>query len=148
MLEKSKRDKIITIQNEAISIQDDLIAQAQEEFDVAQKMVEKLSVKAGLNGVIQRLPLNLGQSVTAGSELALIGSLSPLVAEVKVPQIQAHLLRVGMLADINTLNDQVQGQVVRIDPVISDGAVIIDIELQATNSVSYTHLTLPTIYSV
>jgi HlyD family secretion protein len=133
-LEESKLDKLIVIQTEALSIQDDLIAQAQDDFDVAKLMVEQLSVKAGLNGVIQRLPLSLGQSVISGSELALIGSLSPLVAEIKVPQIQAHLIQMGMRAEISTLNNQVRGQVVRVDPVISDGAVQIDIELETIHT--------------
>jgi HlyD family secretion protein len=133
-LEESKLDKLIVIQTEALSIQDDLIAQAQDDFDVTKLMVEQLSVKAGLNGVIQRLPLSLGQSVISGSELALIGSLSPLVAEIKVPQIQAHLIQVGMRAEISTLNNQVRGQVVRVDPVISDGAVQIDIELETIHT--------------
>lgn len=128
-LEKSKIAKLVSMQNEAISIQDDLIAQSSEEFEVAKLMVEQLSVTAGINGVIQRFPLNLGQTVTVGTELALIGSLSPLIAEIKVPQIQAHLVRAGMQSEIQTLNNQISGQVVRIDPVINEGAVQIDIKL-------------------
>ncbi|WP_405128318.1 efflux RND transporter periplasmic adaptor subunit [Pseudoalteromonas sp. PB2-1] len=130
-LEESKLDKLTEMQKEALSIQDDLISQAEDEFNVAKLMVEQLSVKAGMKGVIQRLPLSLGQSVTAGSELALIGSLSPLVGEIKVPQIQAHLIQMGMKAEITTLNEQVHGRVIRVDPVINDGAVQVDIELEA-----------------
>ena len=130
-LEESKMNKLVMMQKEAISIQDDLITQSTEEFNVAKQMVEQLSVKAGINGVIQRLPLNLGQSVTAGTELALIGSLSPLIAEIKVPQIQAHLVKAGMQSEIQTLNNQINGQVVRIDPVVNEGAVQIDIKLEA-----------------
>ena len=133
VLEKSKLSKLTAMQNEALAIQDDLIAQSQEEFDVARQMVDQLSVKAGMRGVIQRLSLNLGQSVTAGTELALIGSLSPLVAEIKVPQMQAHRVVNGMKAEIATLNGQIQGQVTRVDPVVNDGAVQIDIEIQSTS---------------
>ncbi len=129
LLEKSKLAKLTAMQQEALAIQDDLIAQAQEEFDVTKKMVEQLSVKAGINGVIQRLSLNLGQSVSAGTELALVGSLSPLVAEIKVPQLQAHLVTANMKAQISTVNGQITGQVVRVDPVVVDGAVQVDIEL-------------------
>jgi len=129
VLEKSKLGKLTAMQNEALAIQDDLIAQAQTEFDVTKTMVEQLSVKAGMNGVIQRLSLNLGQSVSAGTELALIGSLSPLVAEIKVPQLQAHLVTAKMKAQISTVNGQITGQVVRVDPVVVDGAVQVDIEL-------------------
>jgi HlyD family secretion protein len=128
-LEKYKIEKITDVHTEALLIQDDLINQAREEFEVAKKMVEQLSVKAGMKGVIQRSSLNLGQSVSAGTELALIGSLSPLVAEIKVPQMQAHIVTAGMKAEINTVNGQIVGYVVRVDPVISEGAVQVDIQL-------------------
>jgi HlyD family secretion protein len=128
-LEKVKLNKLLALHTEALAIQDDLISQSQEEFDVAKHRVSQLSVKAGLRGVIQRLPLDLGQSVSIGTELALIGSLSPLVAEVKVPQLQAYLVQNGMEAEIGTVNGQVSGQVTRIDPVIEEGAVQIDIEI-------------------
>lgn len=132
-LEKSKILKLVAMQKESLAIQDDFIAQAQEEFDVTKQMVEQLRVKAGINGVIQRSSLNLGQSVTAGTELALIGSLSPLVAEIKVPQLQAYMVTAGMKAKINTVNGQLSGQVVRVDPVVVDGAVQVDIELSESN---------------
>jgi len=128
-LEKTKLKKIADVHNESLSIQDDLIAQAREEFDVAKLMVEQLSVKAGMEGVIQRSSLNLGQSVSPGTELALIGSLSPLIAEIKVPQLQAHMVAAGMKAEINTVNGQILGQVVRVDPVVNEGAVQVDIQL-------------------
>ncbi|MGS0825371.1 efflux RND transporter periplasmic adaptor subunit [Shewanella sp. 0m-8] len=135
-LEKSKRSKMIAMQTEALSIQDDLIAQAQEEFDVATLMVNQLSVTAGMKGVIQRLPLNLGQSVTAGTELALIGSLSPLVAEIKVPQMQSHMVTSNMVAEITTLHGQILGEVVRVDPVVNEGAVQVDIELTTQSKIN------------
>jgi len=128
-LERNKLDKIIAVHAEALLIQNDLISQARDEFDVAKQMVEQLSVKAGMAGVLQRASLNLGQSVSIGTELALIGSLSPLVAEIKVPQMQAHMVTAGMQAEINTVNGQILGQVVRIDPVVSEGAVQVDIQL-------------------
>lgn len=132
-LERVKIEKIAAVHQEALLIQDDLIGQANAEFEVAKNMVEQLSVKAGMKGVIQRSTLSLGQSVTAGTELALIGSLSPLVAEIKVPQIQAHMVAAGMKAEISTVNGQILGYVVRIDPVISEGAVQIDIQLNEGN---------------
>ncbi|GAA0812053.1 hypothetical protein GCM10009111_05460 [Colwellia asteriadis] len=128
-LEKHKLAKIADVHREALLIQDDLINQAQEEFEVAKQMVEQLSVKAGMKGVIQRSSLHLGQSVSAGTELALIGSLSPLIAEIKVPQMQAHIVAAGMKAKINTVNGQILGYVVRVDPVINEGAVQVDIQL-------------------
>ena len=106
-----------------------MIEQALDEYDVAKQKIAQLSVKAGMIGVIQRLPVKLGQSLAPGTELALVGSLSPLVAEVKVPQLQAHLVLAGMNAEIDSIHGQVAGQVVRVDPVVVDGAVQIDIQL-------------------
>lgn len=134
-LEKSKFSKLIAMQNEALSIQDDFIAQSQAEFDVTTMMVEQLSVTAGMQGVIQRLPLNLGQSVIAGTELALIGSLSPLIAEIKVPQMLSHMLMPNMKAEITTVHGKIIGVVVRVDPVVSEGAVQVDIELSTQTKV-------------
>jgi len=128
-LELIKLEKIKAVHRESLLIQDDLISQAKEEYDVSKQMVEQLSVKAGIEGVIQRSSLNLGQSVFAGTELALIGSLSPLVAEIKVPQMQAHMVAAGMKAEINTVNGQILGVVVRVDPVVNEGAVQVDIQL-------------------
>lgn len=128
-LEKIKLAKLVAVHKESLLIQDDLIMQAFEEFEVAKQMVEQLSVKAGMEGVIQRLALNLGQSVAPGTELALIGSLAPLIAEIKVPQLQAHLVRAGMVTEINTVNGLVAGEVIRVDPVVNDGAVQVDILL-------------------
>ena len=131
-LEKNKLAKLTAMQKESLIIQDDFIAQAQEEFNITKQMVEQLSVKAGMKGVIKLLSLNLGQSVVAGSELALIGSLSPLIAEIKVPQLQAHMVNRGMEAEISTVNGQIRGEVVRVDPVVNNGAVQVDIEINST----------------
>lgn len=133
-LEHVKLEKLAAVHKEALSIQSDLIEQANDEYEVAKNMVEMLSVKAGIEGVIQRSALNLGQSVAPGTELALIGSLSPLVAEIKVPQMQAHLVSAGMKAEINSVNGQILGVVVRVDPVVSDGAVQVDIQLNEEDS--------------
>ncbi len=133
-LETFKTKKLIAMQAEAIAIQDDLIAQARDDFNVAKKMVEQLSVKAGIKGVIQRLSLSLGQNVSIGTELALIGSLSPLVAEIQVPQLQAHMITVGMKSQISTITNQLIGEVVRVDPVVNNGAVQVDVELITTEA--------------
>ena len=78
-------------------------------------------MRAKLDGVLQRLPLSLGQSVNTGDELALVGSLTSLVAEIKVPQLQADMVLVGSEAEIDTRHGLVQGKVLRIDPVVEEG---------------------------
>jgi HlyD family secretion protein len=128
-LEQVKLEKIAAVHREGLLIQDDFINQAQDELNVVKQMMEDLSVKAGIKGIIQRSSLKLGQRVVPGDELALIGSLFPLVAEIKIPQLQAHMVNEGMMAEINAIKGQIRGKVVRIDPVVNEGAVQVDIQL-------------------
>ncbi len=113
-----------------MQIQQEEIKQAQAKFDRARNDLEKLRIKAGIESVVQRLPVKLGQSVSVGDELALVGSLSPLIAEVKVPQLQASLVQAGASAEIDTRHGLVKGQVMRVDPVVEKGAVLVEIQLK------------------
>lgn len=128
-LERKRLIKLQEVHTEHLLIQDDAIEQAKAKFDAAKYQLEQMVVRAGLNGVLQRMPLSLGQSVNMGDELALVGSLNALVAEVKVPQLQASLVQVGSEAEIDTRHGLVSGKVIRIDPVVADGAVKVDIQL-------------------
>lgn len=127
--EVKKFEKLTALHREQLQIQEDAIAQAQAEFNGAREQLDALSVRAGINGILQRLSVSLGQSVSAGAELALVGSLTPLVAQIKVPQTQAHLVIPGAEAEIDTRHGIVTGQVIRTDPVVKDGAVSVDIQL-------------------
>lgn len=129
-LEKAKLHKLKQVHQETLSIQDELIAQAEDNYQRIKLQVEQLSVKAGISGVIQQLPVRLGESITPGTIIATVGSLFPLVAEIKVPQLQANLLMAGQQAEISALDQSVYGTVTRIDPVVNQGAVQVDILLE------------------
>ena len=62
------------VHKEAINIQKERIKQQIGRLDIANSRLEKLQVKAGFNGVLHRLSVALGQSLSAGQEMALIGS--------------------------------------------------------------------------
>jgi len=59
----------------------------------------------------------------------MIGSVAELVAVLRVPQSQAHLVQVGQAAVIDTRHDKIDGQVVRIDPVVTNNTVSVEIAL-------------------
>lgn len=128
-LEQQKLTTLREVHQQYLLIQQEDVQQAEAELNNATYQLQQLIIRAGLQGVLQRLPVSLGQSVSVGDELALVGSLSPLVAEVKVPQMQVRLLQIGASADVDTRHGIITGQVVRIDPVVADGAVQVDILL-------------------
>jgi len=88
-----------------------------------------LAVTAGMHGVIQEIPYEVGQEVAPGANLALIANPESLQARVRIPATQARELAIGQQAHVDTRNGIVEGRVARISPVVRQGAVEIEIEL-------------------
>jgi hypothetical protein len=53
----------------AVKIQEERIKQHQGRLDIAQSRKDKLIVKAGFDGVLQKLSVELGQSLSVGQEV-------------------------------------------------------------------------------
>ncbi len=128
-LVKQRLQKLTAVHQQQLQLLDDATMQANSQLQTVQQQVDNLQVRAGIGGVVQRLPVSLGQTVQAGAELALVGSLSPLIAQIKVPQLQANLVQLGAKAEVDSRHGILPGVVNRIDPVVVDGAVQIDIAL-------------------
>ena len=91
--------------------------------------VSSMEVTAGVAGVLAELPLDEGQWVQSGETLARVVQPGRLKAEVRIPQTQAQDITAGQTAYIDTRNDTIVGQVVRIDPSVQNGTVTIDVAL-------------------
>jgi multidrug efflux pump subunit AcrA (membrane-fusion protein) len=117
------------VNQEAINIQLERIKQQQGQLDIAQNRLDRLTVKAGFSGVLQRLSVELGQSLAAGQEIALIGSVQDLIALVRVPQSKAQQIFIGQKAIVDTRRDKIIGTVARIDPVVVENTVEVEISL-------------------
>lgn len=126
---KQRLTQLALVHKEAINIQQQRINQQQGQLNIAQKRVNRLRVTAGFNGVLQRLSVELGQSLNAGQEIALIGSVSDLIALIRVPQTQAQRVQLGQKVAIDTRQDTIIGTVARIDPIVKDNTVEVEIAL-------------------
>lgn len=126
---KQREKQLTDVHQEAINIQLEKVKQQQGEVEISIQRLNRLLVRAGINGVLQRLPVELGQSVAAGQELALIGSVKELVGLVKVPQSQAQQLQINQQAMIDTRRDKLKGTVVRIDPIVENNTVTVELSL-------------------
>jgi multidrug efflux pump subunit AcrA (membrane-fusion protein) len=112
---------------EALIIQQEQINQADTHYQNMQQRADRLIVRAGIEGILQRMPVELGQSVIAGQELALVGSAKDLKALIRVPQSRAEQLKVGQIASINTRREQVAGVLTRITPEVHEGTIEVEI---------------------
>src|SRR6185503_12879657 len=88
---------------------------------------ESLHVRAGIDGVLQRVEVQAGQRVAAGTILARVARPDRLKAEVRVAETQAKDLLAGQRAEIDTRTGVVAARVARIDPAASNGTVLVDL---------------------
>ena len=89
--------------------------------------VEALHVKAGMSGVLQQLPVQIGQRLKIGDNLARVADPTKLKAQVKIAETQAKDIQVGQKAMIDTRNGTANGHVTRVDPAVEQGTVAVDV---------------------
>jgi len=96
-------------------------------FQLKKEQVEGLKIRAGADGVLQEMTLQVGQRVTPGTILAKVAQPQKLKAELKIAETQAKDILIGQLAVIDTRNGTVDGRVIRIDPAVVNGTVTVDV---------------------
>ncbi|HEX6107352.1 MAG TPA: HlyD family efflux transporter periplasmic adaptor subunit, partial [Gemmatimonadales bacterium] len=98
--------------------------------DFQRGRVRSMVVKAGANGILQELPLEVGQWAQSGATLARLVEPGKLKAVLRIPETQAKDVALGQPAAIDTRNGVVQGKVMRIDPAVQNGTVTVDVSLE------------------
>jgi HlyD family secretion protein len=94
-----------------------------------QQQLDALRVRAGIDGVLVDLPLQVGQHVLPGVMLAKVVEPNHLMATLKVAETQARDVQIGEPASIDTHNGVVAGTVMRVDPGVQNGTVTVDVKL-------------------
>jgi len=133
LLQKQRLQQLKDVATEDLNIATEELNQAKALLERLTQRVAKLTVRAGIAGVLQRLPVELGQSVTAGQELALVGSSQDLQALIRVSQSKVEQLRVGQQAIVNTRRETAKAEVSRITPQVQEGTV--EVELRFLDAV-------------
>jgi HlyD family secretion protein len=98
-------------------------------YDLKRSEADALHVRAGIQGVLQVLPVEVGQHVTPGTNLARVADPKRLTAEIKIAETQAKDVLIGQSASIDTRNGIVKGRVSRIDPSVQNGTVTVDVQI-------------------
>ncbi len=98
-------------------------------YALKREQVKGLTVRAGLDGVLQEMTLQIGQRVTPGTVLAKVAQPWKLKAELKIAETQAKDILVGQPAQVDTRNGVIPGHVTRIDPNVVNGTRTVDIKL-------------------
>jgi RND family efflux transporter MFP subunit len=106
--------------------------QAKAQADLHHSQVDALQVRAGMNGVLQQIAVDVGQRVAAGTNLARVADNTKLKAQIKIPENQARDIAVSQTAQVDMRNGSiVTGTVSRVDPAVREGTVLVDVTFHA-----------------
>jgi HlyD family secretion protein len=114
-----------------LAVQQSDLDQARAVMALKRRQRDELKVRAGLDGVLQLVPVDVGQQVAPGTNLARVANPSRLKAEIKIAETQAKDILIGQRAEVDTRNGVVGGLVARIDPSVQNGTRTVDVTLTA-----------------
>ncbi len=106
------------------------VANKRAAYELRVRQLEDLKVKAGMNGVLQVVPVEVGAQVGTGEKLARVANPTNLKAELRIAETQTKDLKIGQPAEVDTRNGIVRGRVSRIDPASTNGTVGVDVILE------------------
>jgi HlyD family secretion protein len=91
------------------------------------KQMDALNLRAGIKGVLELVPVDVGQRYPAGTNLARVADPTRLKAQIRIAETQAKDVQIGQKAEVDTRNGIVQGRVSRVDPSVVNGTVTVDV---------------------
>jgi HlyD family secretion protein len=117
-----------------LAVQSTKVRQLKAQAALKRSQVDGLRIRSGIDGVLQKLgdkdPLQVGQQLVAGANVARVVDPHRLKAEIKIPETQARDVQIGQFAIVDTRNGVAEGEVARIDPAVQNGTVTIDVSLK------------------
>jgi HlyD family secretion protein len=118
-------DSAVNAQLEARQARLRQLERAAEERRIA---ADSLQVRAGLAGVVQSVPVQEGQQLAPGANVARVAKPGTLYAELRIPELDARDLAPGLPAVVDMRDRLVRGRVVRVDPAVTAGAVKVEVD--------------------
>jgi len=112
-----------------INAQQSRIQQLRALAELKKSQVDALKVRAGTNGVLQQVSVQVGQQVTPGFNMARVADPASLKAELRIAETQIKDVRLGQRVEVDTRNGIIEARVSRIDPAAREGTFTVDAEL-------------------
>jgi HlyD family secretion protein len=112
-----------------LKVQQADVEQRRAQAALRRSQVDALHLRSGIDGVLQQVPVEVGQRVSAGTNLARVARPEKLKAEIRIPETLARDVVPGQKAVVDTRNGFIEGRVIRVDPAVQNGTVTVDIGL-------------------
>lgn len=128
-LERERLRVLTTMGQRQVLLQRTQVARLEAISRFQNDRVASMHVRAGESGVLQELPLELGQWVNPGMLLARVAEPGRLKAILRVPETQARDVAVSQAVSIDTRNGIIRGRVIRVAPASQSGTVEVEVIL-------------------
>jgi len=113
----------------AIAAWREQLARRKKVAEFRRMQVEALNVRAGGQGILLDIAVEPGQWAPPGAVLANVVKPDRLKAELRIPEIQAKDVMIGMPAQIDTHNGVIPGHVIRVAAAAREGGVLVEVAL-------------------
>ncbi|HEY0371276.1 MAG TPA: HlyD family efflux transporter periplasmic adaptor subunit [Thermoanaerobaculia bacterium] len=128
-IETSRLKKVRDNIQVQLAVRRSRVAQLARALERAQAQVTDLKIVAGIRGIVQAINVEEGQQLQPGSPVGRIAQQDQLYAELRVPAREATQVQAGQKVVVDTRNGTIPGVVTRVDPGVTDGTVIVDVDL-------------------
>lgn len=128
-IESQRVEQLKALHQANVTIAESNIASSEEALTLVMQTQQRLTIKAGIAGVMQSLSVELGQSVNSGQQLALVGSMSQLYALINIPQANMQHVELKQNVSIDTRNGLISGLVTRVEPRVTNGSIQVEVSL-------------------
>jgi HlyD family secretion protein len=128
-MDKARSKQLISTLNAEVEAQSARVNRLKNSLQRAEYQLASLNVIAPVDGILQAMPLELGQRVAIGDNIAKFAKKEDLIAELSVAEFKVSEIRVGQRVMIDTRYSQLEGEVVRVDPAVVDGTVQVDVNI-------------------
>ncbi|WP_196137579.1 efflux RND transporter periplasmic adaptor subunit [Aliikangiella sp. G2MR2-5] len=105
------------------------LSRLKNELERAKFQLESLKILSPVDGVLQAMPIDLGQRLAIGDNIAKLAKQDDLIAELRVPEFNALQVQVGKKVIVDTRTSKIEGKIIRVDPAVVEGVVQVDVEL-------------------
>ena len=112
-----------------LAVAQSTIDQKKALYNLDKSLLEQLHIKAGIEGVLQEVDIEVGQKVVQGTLIAKVANQVQLKAALQIAETQTHNVAIGQKASIDTHVGIIPGHVIRIDPAVTNGTRTVDVHL-------------------
>jgi HlyD family secretion protein len=98
-------------------------------YNLDKSLLDQLHIKAGIDGILQEVDIEVGQKVLQGTLIAKVANQTQLKAALQIAETQTSTIQIGQQASVDTHVGIIPGHVIRIDPAVTNGTRTVDVHL-------------------